>query len=185
MIGLLQPLETERLILRPFEITDAGTVRQLAGDREVAATTVNIPHPYPEGAGEQFVAFTREAAAGGFGYTYAVVRKSDGILVGCIGLVGTNSVHRRAELNYWIGRPYWRQGYASEAARRMVQFGFERLDLNKISAAHFTRNPASGKVMQKAGMTYEGTHRQDILKGGQFEDIATYSILRAEFEARR
>lgn len=184
-MAIMPHLETERLILRPLEPADAGTIRALAGEREVASTTLHIPHPYPEGAAEQFILHTREAAEAGLGYTYGLVRKPDGGLIGCMGLAGISSVHRRAELGYWIGRPYWNRGYATEAARRLVQFGFEELGLNRIWACHMTGNPASGRVMQKAGMTFEGVHRQDVMKWGRFEDLALYSILHSEFEARR
>ena len=73
------------------------------------------------------------------------------------------------------------QGYATEAAQAVLEYGFRKLGLHRVQARHFTKNPASGRVMQKIGMTYEGTLRQSIYRFGRFEDAALYSILRHEF----
>jgi len=177
----LPTLETERLILRPFVITDADTVQTLAGHPAVAATTLNIPHPYPDGAAEMWILGHADRAAEGSGYTLALTRKEDGVVVGAMSLMGVSTTARRAELGYWIGVPYWGQGYATEAGRAFVAWAFDALELNKVYARHMTNNPASGKVMAKIGMQYEGTMRQHDCKGGQFVDIAFRSILRSEF----
>ena len=76
-------------------------------------------------------------------------------------------------------------GYMSEAARRVIQFGFEELGLNRIYAGYFTRNPTSRRVMEKAGMTYEGTYRQNVLKWGEFVDVGACAILRSEYDAQQ
>ena len=177
-------LETERLILRPFALDDAPVVRELAGAPEVAATTLTIPHPYPEGAAEAWIGRQPESAANGEFFTWAMVRRGDRALLGAIAL-GITPRHRRGELGYWLGVRYWNQGFTSEAARRVVAFGFEALALHRIEAAHYPRNPASGKVMRKAGLTYEGTLRDYVLKGDRFEDVAIYAILRADWEGDR
>lgn len=180
MLIALPTLETERLHLRPFTLADAPTVRELAGAREVAATTLLIPHPYPEGAAEAWIATHSENVAEGKQYTFALVRREDNALIGAMGLV-RNSTHNKAELGYWIGVPYWNQGYATEAACAIVSFGFETLNLNRIFACHFLGNPASGRVMQKAGLQYEGTHRQDLFKWGEYIDHAVYGITRDQY----
>ena len=79
---------------------------------------------------------------------------------------------------------WWQQGYCTEAARAMLDYAFAALDLNRVQARHLTRNPASGRVMQKAGMTYEGVLRQAIFRWNRFDDLAIYSILRSEYFAR-
>ena len=89
--------------------------------------------------------------------------------------------HANAEMGYWIGKPYWNQGYGTEAAGGILQYAFEQLDLNRVYAAHFRRNPASGRIMQKIGMTYEGCLRQHIKKWDSFEDMEYYGILRSEY----
>jgi [ribosomal protein S5]-alanine N-acetyltransferase len=103
--------------------------------------------------------------------------------VGAVGL-RINPEHRHAEIGYWIGRPYWGHGYASEAATVVVGYGFEQLGLNRIFAKHFATNPASGRVMQKIGMRYEGRNRGHILKWGEFLDDEVYGVLADEWASR-
>ena len=177
-------LETGRLLLRPFTLEDAPTVRELAGGREVAATTSTIPHPYPEGQAEAWIGAHAQLAAHGVMYVFAVTRKASRVPMGSIGIViGNGRPHKRALLNYWLGVPYWNQGYATEAVRRVIAFGFEELGLNRIEATHHMDNPASGRVMQKAGMAYEGMLRGYLLKEGTAQDVAMYAVLRADWEA--
>ncbi len=151
----LPTLKTERLILRPFEMSDVTDVRLLAGDRAIADTTLNIPHPYEEGMAEQWIRTHQPRFEAGELVNFAITMRADGELVGAIGLVIERRFDR-AELGYWVGRPYWRQGYCTEAGRSVLKFGFMELNLNRIHASHLCRNPASGRVMQKLGMTREG-----------------------------
>jgi RimJ/RimL family protein N-acetyltransferase len=87
-----------------------------------------------------------------------------------------------AELGYWIGVPYWGCGYATEAARAMIQYGFDVLKLNRIQASHFANNPQSGRVLRKIGMQHEGCLRQHYLKWGEYVDSKVYGILRSEYK---
>ncbi len=176
-------VETRRLRLRALRLTDSARVRRLAGDRAIATNTLLIPHPYEEGMAEKWILAQPERYRKGREVTFAIVPRAGRLLVGVIGLRLTKK-HSRGELGYWIGKPYWNRGYATEAAEAVLRYGFQTLGLHRICAFHFGRNPASGRVLQKLGMTYEGTERQHILKWGTFEDLAGYGILRAEFEAR-
>lgn len=173
--------DTERLTLRPFEVGDAAAVQCLAGDWAIADTTANIPHPYEDGVAERWISKHREAFAGEREATFAVARKSDGCLVAAIGLMNIEKGHQ-AELGYWIGKPYWGQGYCTEAARAIVRYAFTELGLVRVYANHLTRNPQSGRVMQKLGMQHEGTHRQHVRKWDKLEDIEFYGILKDEWE---
>jgi RimJ/RimL family protein N-acetyltransferase len=109
----------------------------------------------------------------------AIRRQSDGVLVGGIGL-HPEMAHLRAELGYWIGVPFWGNGYASEAAQQVVRHGFDSVKLNRIFATVFTGNKASERVLQKLGMKHEGCMRQFVLKWGKFLDVELFSILREE-----
>lgn len=184
MAVITPQLETERLTLRQLALSDAVVIRELAGEREVAARTLNIPHPYPEGAAEDFIYGTQFDMKRGNGYIFGIERKADGQFVGVVGLT-INAPHSKAELGYWIGMPFWNQGYATEAAKRMIQFGFEELKLNRISANYFTNNYASRKVMDKCGMIFEGTMREHLLKWGEFKDVGFCAILREHYEQRK
>jgi RimJ/RimL family protein N-acetyltransferase len=173
-------LETTRLILRPFTLGDARDVQRLAGDREIASTTLNVPHPYEDGMAEQWIGTHQEKYERGELVNFAIVRRVDNALIGAIGL-RINQQHTHAELGYWIGKPYWNTGYGTEAARAVVAYGFERCGLHRIHASHLTRNPASGRVLQKIGMRYEGCLRQHVNKWEVFEDLALYGILQSEY----
>jgi RimJ/RimL family protein N-acetyltransferase len=173
-------LETTRLRLRPFVLTDADAVQALAGSRDVAATTLNIPHPYEEGMADVWIRTHAPGFEDDHQATFAVTLKESEELVGAISLQ-INRVHGRAELGYWIGVPFWNRGYATEAARAVLRFGFKELGLNRIFAMHLVRNPASGRVMQKVEMHHEARLRQHINKWGSFEDIDLYGILAEEW----
>jgi RimJ/RimL family protein N-acetyltransferase len=171
-------LATERLLLRPFTLADAEALQRLAGAEEIADTTLNIPHPYADGLAEAWI----ESHADAFRDRERVVlaiTDSNAVLVGAISL-RLDLGHRRAELGYWIGLPFWGRGYATEAVVAMVEYGFKELRLNRIFAHHLARNPASGRVLEKAGFVHEGFHRAAVLKNGRFEDLHSFAVLRAD-----
>ena len=173
-------LLTLRLRLRSFEPGDAGAVQRLAGDFAVADTTLTIPHPYEDGMAEAWIAMLAEEFAIGRQVVFAVTDRATAALIGAIGLV-LRLEHARAELGYWIGRPFWGQGYATEAARAVIRHGFGPLGLHRIYATHFARNPASGRVLTKAGMRPEGVARGHVRRWDRYEDLVQYGILREEF----
>ncbi|HEY9880868.1 MAG TPA: GNAT family N-acetyltransferase [Leptolyngbyaceae cyanobacterium] len=172
-------LYTERLILRPFTLADAPTVQHLAGEREIAARTLAIPHPYPDGLAAAWIRTHPKEFAAGAAVNFAITL-IDNTLCGAIGL-GLFPENRLAELGYWIGKPYWGNGYCTEAAKAILEFGFKDLNLNRVQSTHYTDNPASGRVMQKIGMSYEGCRRQHTFKWGEFKDIKLYGILKSDW----
>ncbi len=174
-------IEAQRLILRPFRAADIPAIVRLLADPAIAATTLTVPYPYDETHARDWLNSQQREREAGTGYTFAITHKEDGRLLGAID-IRPRARHQKAEIGYWIGKPYWGRGYATEAALAIIRYGFETLGLNRICALHFTGNPASGRVMQKAGMQYEGTLRQDVRKGDEFRDHAIYSILREEWQ---
>lgn len=176
-------LSTGRLILRPFTLADAPDVQHLAGDAAIAATTLNIPHPYEDGMAEDWIRSHRALFEDDGEVVYAVILRETDELVGAISLLEIDHRHRRAELGYWVGKPFWNQGYATEAALALIAHGFDAMSLNRIQATHLVRNPASGRVMQKAGMSYEGKLRQYVLGRSGFEDLELYAIVRSDIRA--
>ena len=172
--------ETQRLTLRPFEWTDAKDVQRLAGDRAVADTTLNVPYPYEDGMAEKWIGTHQTKFEAGELANFAVVLRGSGELVGTIGLAIERRFDR-AELGYWIGATYWNRGYCTEAGQVLLAFGFGELNLNRVHASHLGRNPASGRVMEKLGMTREGICRQHVKKWDCYEDIVLYGMLKTEW----
>jgi len=176
-------LKTERLKLRPFALSDARRVQLLAGNKAIASTTLNIPHPYEEGLAEEWINTHQERFEKGELFNFAIELQSSAELIGAIGLVA-NEQHVRAELGYWIGEPYWNQGFCTEAAQEIVRYGFEEIGLHRIHAMHLRGNLASGRVMKNIGMRHEGRHREHVKKWDKFEDLELYGILKTELNAR-
>ncbi len=161
-------------------MSDAAKVKRLAGDRAIAATTLTIPHPYADGMAQQWIEAHRPAFDAGESVSFAITDRATGELFGAIGL-HLNTDQSRAELGYWIGKPYWRRGYATEAGMAVLQYGFDQLELNRIHAHYFVGNPSSGRVLEKLGMQCEGTMRQHVKRWGVFQDLVMYGILCSEY----
>ena len=174
-------LDTERLLLRLLDLADAERVRELAGDKKIADTTTNIPHPYEKGMAEEWISSSRIKFESGECLNLAIILKSTQELIGAVGLI-IDKGFNRGELGYWIGREYWNRGYCTEAARAVLEYGFNQLLLHKITSSHFARNPSSGKVMRKIGMKKEGFLKKHVPKSDNYEDLVLYGILRKEWE---
>ena len=172
--GAQPTLTTARLVLRPLASGDGADIQRLAGRFEVAGTTANIPHPYPDGAAESFIAMTNDGWRDDKSATWAITR--EGALIGCIGLVSLSRAHGRVSLGYWIGYDEWGRGYATEAARAVVDWAFAD-GWHRVEATHLTRNPASGRVMQKLGMQHEGRMRDYFRRFDQREDVELYAVV--------
>ncbi len=177
-------LLTERLLLRVPRLEDAPNVQHYAGDYDIAVTTSNIPHPYPDGAAEMWIARVRLAVQEERDFTFAMTLKDDDRLIGVIS-IHPDRTHKRAEIGYWLGKPFWNQGITSEAAARVVRFGFEDLGLYRIQATYFVDNIASRRVMDKVGMTFEGVLRGYVHKWDVPRDLGMCSILRHEWDAQQ
>jgi [ribosomal protein S5]-alanine N-acetyltransferase len=177
---IIPALETARLTLRPYTEADIPALLPLIGTREVAATTLRIAHPYSEQNARDFIAKTRREDEA---LWLAITLRDGGTLCGGVGL-RLELEHSHAELGYWLGVPYWGRGYATEAARAMLCYGFDELKLHRILATHFKHNDASGKILRKLGMTREGCMRGHLRKWDKFLDVECYAILRSELESR-
>ena len=152
----LPTLETTRLRIRPYSEADIAELLPLIGVREVAATT-RLPFPYTEQEAKAFILRTREPG----NIWLAMTLLADGRQIGGIGL-RVDAQNQNAELGYWLGVAHWGKGYATEAAREMLRYGFEDLKLHRIFASHFQNNPASGRILTKLGMHHEGCQREHL-----------------------
>ncbi|ROH92558.1 N-acetyltransferase [Chryseobacterium cucumeris] len=168
-------LQTERLILSQLEEKDIPFIVELLQHRIFSDLTSNIPYPYVENDARSWVKMSKEAFENNTGYTFAI-RNKEGQIIGAIGLHDRDD--DKAELGYWIGIPYWNKGYVTEAAKAIIDFGFNELKLNKIFATHFPHNPASGRIMEKAGMEQEALLIKEVKKDGEYFDLVRYCILK-------
>ncbi|RYY12207.1 MAG: N-acetyltransferase [Cytophagaceae bacterium] len=152
-----------------------------AGDYEVARHTLNIPHPYGELEAQHWLALTQQHYAQGSAYPFALVLLATSELVGGMGLT-PEPRFGRAEAGYWLGRPYWGQGLATEALAALLRYGFEELALHKIYATHHADNLASGRVLLKNGFVLEGKLAQHVRRDGRYLDLWQYGLLRASYQ---
>jgi len=174
-------LETQRLVLRPWTLGDAAALQELAGQREIADTTISIPHPCTEENAREWIAEKAQAFAERKGAGFGLELKETKQLIGAVGLREMRLEHGEAELGFWLGVLWWGKGYGTEAARAALRYGFAAIGLNRICAHHMVRNPASGRVLEKIGMKREGLLRQHVRKWGVFEDVVLLAILREEW----
>jgi len=176
-IKVYPEIESERLILRVPLIKDAPRITDLAGEFEIADTTLLIPHPYRLADAEDWIQSIRPHWQDGKSLQFVIILKSESILIGSIGLKDIDPVHQHGELGYWIGKQWWNKGFATEAGRSVIKYAFQELHLHRVHAHHLARNKASGSVLKKIGMHHEGTLREHIYKWGRFEDIEMYGVI--------
>jgi ribosomal-protein-alanine N-acetyltransferase len=173
----LPTLVTDRLILRKVTPGDAEAVFAYASDPEVTRYVIWEMHRSIEDSRNFLDLVTSKYESGGEP-EWAVVYKGDHRFVGTCGIVSWEPYHARAELGYALSRDYWGRGLMAEAVGAMISFGFREMNLNRIEARCIAENSASARVMEKAGMLYEGTLRQRELIKGEHRDIKMYSVLR-------
>ena len=148
----------------------------------MASTTLSIEHPYNEGLAEKWIRSSWIKSAAGDLITFAITLTADCSFIGAISLHPDDS-RKQGELSYWIGKSYWNNGYATEAVEGMLSLAFNTLEFDRVYAAHFTRNMSSGRVMQKAGMLYEGSQLGPTIKWGVLENLELYGVSRNQFHA--
>jgi [ribosomal protein S5]-alanine N-acetyltransferase len=178
-------LVTKRLLLRDLTVDDAAAVAERAGDRAVAKFLIAVPSPYPVSLATRWILARIAWWPQGRGVTLAITRRDAPRQ-----LLGTVSLRRhmrdqRAELGYWLGLESWGQGYATEAADALIEFGFRDMGLSRIYAQVLEGNDVSCRVLEKLGMLSEGVRRRHVRKGKRLHDVTLYGLLRSEWHERR
>ena len=179
----LPTLETKRLILRKMTLDDARAVFAYASDPDVTRYVIWNMHRTIEDS-KSFLRSLVEGYENAEAADWGIVCKENGRFIGGCGIAGWSLEHARAELGYVLSREYWGRGLMPEAVRAMIHFGFERMGLNRIEARCIAENAASEGVMEKVGMTHEGTLRQREFIKGAYQDIKLYAILKSEYRPR-
>ncbi|MGI9013777.1 MAG: GNAT family N-acetyltransferase [Phycisphaerales bacterium] len=173
-------LTTARLRLRPFSLDDVDEVTAYCQDWEYVRSTAAVPWPYAKSDAISWIQSHPQSYADDVDWTFALERRNDNTLVGAVSLRPALQ-HRRGEIGYGIYRPFWNNGYATEAAGALVELGFDMLGLERIESHYFACNPASGRVMEKLGMVREGVMRRHVRRLDQTHDTIHYALLRSEY----
>ncbi len=165
-----------RLLLRLFEKSDALAVTCLCNNYNISKNTLYLPYPYSEEDALSWIENHLDNYEADKLYEFAITDKKTGELFGAIAL-SNNQSFNHGEIAYWVGEEYWGNGYATEAAQAMLEFGFKEKQLHRVFARYFRSNPASGKVMQKLGMKEEGILKDHVKKDNQYLDLVCYGII--------
>jgi [ribosomal protein S5]-alanine N-acetyltransferase len=173
-------LHTARLRLRPFDDADADVLFAMHSSALVLRYWDSPPWSERARAA-RFITACRQMAAEGTGTPLAVNRVSDGAFIGWCSLSRWNPDHRSAALGYCFDDAAWGHGYATEAARALLQWAFDTLDLNRVQAETDTRNAASARVLEKLGFVREGMLREDCVVNGEVSDSWVYGLIRRDW----
>ncbi|RII35522.1 N-acetyltransferase [Clostridium chromiireducens] len=177
-------IETERLILRKFGYTD---------DKEMLKYWISDPkvqslYCEPVYSTKQEVKELLDKYIGSYDkdnyYRWAIILKETNECIGQIAYFSVDDNNHFAEIEYCIGSLFQRRGYATEATKAVIKFGFDKINLHKVQICHKSINFASRKVIEKCGLVYEGTLRDFFYEDGQYVDRLYYSILKDEFVSR-
>ena len=183
IFGDLPTLHTERLILRKMRLEDAEDLFEYTSDPEVAKYVTWEPHKSIEDSinflNSVLTKYNKKEVS-----EWGIVYKENNKLIGTCGYGLWVPKHSLAEIAYAMGREYWGKGLMTEAIKEVIRFGFEKMDLNKIYARCFVENIGSYKVLEKAGMKFEGILREQMFIKGRFRDLKLYSILRREYDVQ-
>lgn len=173
-------LETDRLLIRDYVKEDLEMVHQLVQSPEIYEHQSWGPNSFEDSKNHVGQCLQQQMESPRQSFEFCITDRSTKEIIGAIGLRIRSSFNRSGDLGYWIRRDLWGHGLATEATQRIIQFGFDDLNMNRLWATASTKNLASLRVLQKAGMQREGLMRQDILVRGQFRDSVLMSILKSD-----
>jgi RimJ/RimL family protein N-acetyltransferase len=174
-------LHTSRLRLRPFTGADAGHLVALHTNPEVMRYW-DSPRWTDPARADRFLAVCERLAEEGSGARVAIDRVSDGAFVGWCAVSEWDPDFRSASLGYCLAESAWGHGYMTEAARALLGWAYDNLDLNRVQAETDTRNLASARVLEKLGFVREGTLREDCIVDGDVSDSWVFGLLRREWQ---
>ncbi len=179
-----QTIKTERLTLRRFTVEDAEAMyNNWAKDERVCKFLTWDPHESAQATAELLKIWCADYEKKDW-YQWAIVHGET--VIGSIAVVRISEQNELAELGYCIGYDFWGQGFMPEAAKGVIDFLFSEVNFNRIEICHAVKNPASGAVARKCGLTFEGTKKQEFKsRSGEFLDISFYGLTKEEWEKNR
>ena len=175
-------IETKRLILRPYLFEDIFEVYRVVSRKEIYEMTLMIPHPYPFENVEPWIRFTIKNIEYKLSYELGIFERETGIYAGNIGLTNLSKQNNSGELAYFVDPEKWGHGYATEAVKGILSFGFNELGLERILGRCMTCNLASKRVMEKNGLLLEGIARHEVRKEEKYIDVFRLAILSSEYK---
>jgi [ribosomal protein S5]-alanine N-acetyltransferase len=178
--GDLPILETERLLLRRITSDDAKDMFLYGSNEEVSKYVTWETHETLYDT-KEFIEFVLDNYKNKKISPWGIEYKENGKFIGTIDFISWNTNHKIAEIGYVISQEYWGMGIATEVAKEVIRFGFEKMDLVRIQARCFLENIGSARVMEKSGMSFEGIIRNGMFVKGNHQDLKMYSILKEEF----
>ena len=174
----LPHIKTERLIMSSPHVSDLEKIRSILNAKEdYSKNTVNIPFPYTIENAKFWLNIAEVGLKNQNQFIFAIRLKKTNELIGGIDL-GVNKQFHKAELGYWLNKKHWNNGFATEATKAIINFGFKELNLKRIFATHFEANLSSGRVMEKAGMKKEGILKCHTFKNGKYQNHILYAIIK-------
>lgn len=176
VFGNLPTLETERLILRKITMDDAADIHTYVSNPEVSKYVFWEVHRSLS-ATEDYIKFILDLYENGKLSPWGIQYKEDGRIIGTVDFINWQTNHRTAEIGYALSEDYWGKGIATEAAKGLINFGFNYMDLVRIQAKCLVENAGSERVMEKAGMAFEGILRKFIFIKGAHYDVKMFSII--------
>lgn len=176
-------IESDRIILRKILRTDVDDVFEYSSDEQLTKYLLWHPHKNIAVTLQYLKTLERKYRKMEF-YDWGVVHKSSGKLIGTCGFTAFDIENNGAEIGYVIARPYWGMGFAAEAARAVIEFGFQTLRLHRIEARFMTKNDGSRRVAQKCGMKFQGLFKEGVLAKGRYEDVEIFAVTEYEYKSQ-
>mgnify|MGYP004485031279 FL=1 len=177
-------LESERLVLRMMDVKDSGDMFDYSAREDVTRYLLWSPHPDISYTRDYIKSVRRQYRRGDF-FDWSIVLKSNVRMIGTVGYTRIDTPNNCGEIGYVLNPKYQNMGYATEAASLVVEFGFVTLGLNRIEAKYMSENTASRRVMEKVGMSFEGTMKERLLVKGRYRDISCCAITRKEYDEKK
>lgn len=174
-------IETQRLFIRPYKISDTHNLWQTIKTDDIYATTYGIPKNCDIRYAKKWIKAVIDNGTLGSSYEYAIIDKSSGYYVGNVGLINIDQQCKRCDISYFINPKFKGMGYATESAIEMIKLAFLKLDMERVGGTCMSHNRASARVMEKLLMKKEGTMRNYLIKDGKEVSLDIYSILKSEF----
>jgi ribosomal-protein-alanine N-acetyltransferase len=164
--------------LSEFCVSDRDALRNCLNDRDIYDRTLRIPFPYTDADADEWLALVARITTQQGRPVHFAIRTADDALIGGCGFDGFQlGKSHRAEVGYWLAKPYWGRGIMTAVVERLCRYAFEEFGLVKITAHVFSHNPASARVLAKCGFQEEGYLRKHFLKDGQFLDARLFGLL--------